>query len=185
MSKWIRNERKPTDLGLHKLLVARFTRISNSMRKFYENLSKMSCQVLFSEIFILTSNKSQYIWNFERNYLHNWGTLPYCAACFQLPADMTLHPAIATTVSHPFRLIIPLKFGPPSWSFRAEKRWYWLSARSVLLQHISQDFKAVAQLLSTSFHLRGQTPSCWRKTRFLCVGHPTVTYSNHREIGTK
>ena len=90
--------------------------------------------------------------NFQRNCLHNWGTLSYQGACFQLPVDMTLHPAFATTVSHPFHLIITPKFGAPSWTFREEKRWYWLSARSVLLQHMFQDFPAKAQqLLLTSF----------------------------------
>ena len=68
---------------------------------------------------------------------------------FQLPVDKTLHPVTATTLSHPFYLTTTVKSGPQSWSFGAEKRWYWLSARAVLYNTCS---KISQQLLLTSFH---------------------------------
>ena len=148
--------------------------ISNFMRIFHTKLSKMSCQVLFLELFILTSNTNHYICNFIPATL----IFKETACITEVPCHIMEHAFNYLLI----RLCI-LQLQPPYHTHFTSSSLWNLGHQVVPLEKKRDDTGSVpdqccyntCSKISQQKHsscywpvsrLCGQTLSCWSKTHF-------------------
>lgn len=153
------------------------------MRIFHENAHKNELSSsIFGTIYSYFQHKSIHMqfytreFNFQKNCLHNWGTLSYHGACFQLPVVrlciLQLQPPYHTHFTSSSLWNLDPQVDPLE-----QKR----DVTGSVTHHCCYNtcFKISQQKHSSCYWpvstLCSHTLSCWSKTHFLCMGHPTAT----------